>query len=215
MPKIISWINNSGVFIRLAVYGSAHNPIFITLLSWFYWLTGWYVCCILTDQDLWKKMLLKCSITMGFTCPLLSSCQISSYFRENNNVAVFQFPFHILMTLACLWFILLQFPILRTISCNYLYTLIRPPSKSLVLVEGIHAVPSYVSRFRHCQSLPLEGVDRVFTSEDSARRHFLYLSGNFRELFLLPFSYWLHHPHLIYWLTTWSILFLVIFLINF
>ena len=32
-----------------------------------------------------------------FTCPLLSRCKISSPFRENNNVVVFLFPFHIFM----------------------------------------------------------------------------------------------------------------------
>ena len=41
--------------------------------------------------DFWKRMALKCFITMLFTCPLLSSCKISSPFRENNNVVIFAF----------------------------------------------------------------------------------------------------------------------------
>ena len=49
--------------------------------------------CLLGDPDLWTRMFLKCSITTGFTCPLLSWCQISSLLRENNNVIVFAFPF--------------------------------------------------------------------------------------------------------------------------
>ena len=40
-------------------------------------------------------MLLKCAITVVITSPRLSLCKISSPFRENNNVVVFPFPFHI------------------------------------------------------------------------------------------------------------------------
>ena len=39
-------------------------------------LIGWLVCCLLAGPDLWKRMPLKCSITMVFTCPLLSWCTI-------------------------------------------------------------------------------------------------------------------------------------------
>ena len=56
----------------------------------------------------WKKMLLKCSITMVSTCPLLSWHKMSGSFRENNNVIVFPFPFLIIMTLANKWIIRLQ-----------------------------------------------------------------------------------------------------------
>ena len=69
---------------------------------------GWFVCCLLAGLDLWKRMPLKCSITMIFTCLLLSSCTISSLFGENNNVVVFPFPFHIFMPLTKLWFVCLQ-----------------------------------------------------------------------------------------------------------
>ena len=79
-----------------------------TVLPYFDWLIDWYVCCLLADPELWKGMLLKCSITMVFTCPLFSWCQISSLIRKNNNVLFLQFPFHISMPLAELWFIQIQ-----------------------------------------------------------------------------------------------------------
>ena len=72
------------------------------------WLVGWLVWCLLAGPDLWKRMPLNCSITMIFTCPLLSWCTISSLFRGNNNVVVFPFPFHIFMPLTNMWFIRLQ-----------------------------------------------------------------------------------------------------------
>jgi hypothetical protein len=42
-------------------------------------------------------------VTMVFICPLLSSCKMSSIFRENNNVVVFPFPLHMFMPLANLY----------------------------------------------------------------------------------------------------------------
>ena len=43
---------------------------------------------ILLLIDLWNRMQLKCSITKVFTYPLLSWCEISSPFRENDNVGL-------------------------------------------------------------------------------------------------------------------------------
>ena len=88
---------------------------------------------------------------MVFTCPLLFWCRISSPFRENNNVVVFQFHFHILMPLAHLWFIRLQgqFPNLRTRSCSNLHPLIHPPGRENPY-PGIHSVPTYVRRLWRC-----------------------------------------------------------------
>ena len=34
--------------------------------------SDWLVCCLLVDPDLWKRMPLKWSNTMVFTCPPLS-----------------------------------------------------------------------------------------------------------------------------------------------
>jgi hypothetical protein len=48
--------------------------------------------CLLAALDLWRVVLLKRSVTMIFTCPLLSWCKTTSPFRENNNVLVFLFP---------------------------------------------------------------------------------------------------------------------------
>ena len=42
--------------------------------------------CLLAGSNLWKRMLLKCSVTMVFTCPLLPWCKILSPFKENNTV---------------------------------------------------------------------------------------------------------------------------------
>ena len=63
---------------------------------------GWLVGMLLVSKSglVEKRMPLKCSITLVFTCPLLSRCTISSLFRENNNVVVFPFPLHIFMPLA-------------------------------------------------------------------------------------------------------------------
>ena len=58
------------------------------------WLIDW----LLAGPDVWKRMLLR--------CPLLSWRKISSPFRENINVIVFPFPFHVFMPLANLCFIL-------------------------------------------------------------------------------------------------------------
>jgi hypothetical protein len=106
----------------------------------------WLVCCLLAGTDLWKRMPLKCSITMVFTCPLISWCKISSSFLENNNVVVFPIPFHIFMPLTNLWLIRLQgqFPILRTRSCPDLYPLIRPPKRSLALGTGRILISGFI-----------------------------------------------------------------------
>ena len=71
-------------------------------------LIDWKVHCLLAGPDLWKRMLLNCSITMVFICPLLSWYKISSPFRENDNIIVLlPFPFHIFAPMANLWFIYL------------------------------------------------------------------------------------------------------------
>ena len=88
--------NSTIIFKRLFVYNRCHIKCI-----------GWLVCWLLAGPDLWKRKPLKCSITMVFTCPLLSLCEISISFRENN-VAVFPFPFHISMPLANFRFIRLQ-----------------------------------------------------------------------------------------------------------
>ena len=82
----------------LRVHWNIVSYIYVTIR--FGWLVGWLECCMLAGTDLWKRMPLKCSIPIVFTCPLLSWCTISSLFRENNKVVVFRFPFHIFMPLA-------------------------------------------------------------------------------------------------------------------
>ena len=76
--------------------------------SWLYiyiWLVDSLVDMLLVSSpNLWKRMLLKYSITVMFTCPILSWCKISNPLRENNNVVVLPFPFHIFMSLANLYF---------------------------------------------------------------------------------------------------------------
>ena len=67
-------------------------------------LIDWLVCFLSAGPVLWKRMPLKCSITMVFTCHLLSS----SPFWKYNNVVVFPFPSRIFMPLANLWLVRLQ-----------------------------------------------------------------------------------------------------------
>ena len=98
-------------------------------------LIDWLVCCLLAGLDLQKRMLLMCSISMAFTCPLLSWCKISSPFKENNNVVVFPFPFHIFMPLANLWF--------------------RPPEKPLAFGRGKILIQRFI------RSPPISAVFEV------------------------------------------------------
>ena len=109
-------------------------------------MIDWLVCCLLVALDLWKRMSLKCSITMIFTCPLLSWCKIPSAFRENNDVLVFSIPFHIFMLLVNLWLIRLQgqLPILRTRSYPALYLLTHPPKRPFELGRERILIPGFV-----------------------------------------------------------------------
>ena len=109
----MSYYTTELLSISYTVYGNPNGFIslsllFITTHHNSVWLVDWIVCCLLAGPDLWKRMPLKCSITMIFTCPLLSWCKISSPFRENSNVVVFPLPFHIFMPLTNMWFIRLQ-----------------------------------------------------------------------------------------------------------
>ena len=49
---------------------------------------------------MWKRMLLKCSITMIFICLLVFLCKIPNAFRKNDNMVVFPVPFHIFIPLT-------------------------------------------------------------------------------------------------------------------
>ena len=44
-------------------------------------------------------------LAMVFPCPHISWCKMSSPFRQNNNLVVFPFPFHIYIPLVNFWFI--------------------------------------------------------------------------------------------------------------
>ena len=127
---------------------------------------------------------------MVFTCPLLSRFKISSPLRENNNVVLFSFPFHILMPLANQCFFRLQgkFPILRTRSCPVFYPFIRPPrrplslSKGKILISGFILSPPILALYNVAHILPLGDsyIDITFT-EDQTQRHFSHLFGTFTE----------------------------------
>ena len=125
------------------------------------------VCCLLADPDLWKRLPLKCSITMIFICPLLPWCQISSPFRENNNVVVFPFFFHIIIPLANLWFICL--PILGT-SFPDIYPLTLAPGRPLALGRGRILNPRFIRShptlavYDGAHFFPQGGVGRGFPS---------------------------------------------------
>ena len=106
----------------------------------------------------------------GFNLPSSFLCKISTPFKENNSVAVFQFTFHIFVPLAHLWFIRLQgyFSILRARRCSDLYLLIRPPRRVLVFGREIIDISGFIrsppkSAVYIAHSLPLGGVGRDFT----------------------------------------------------
>ena len=120
---------------------------------------------MLAGPNLWKKMLLRYSITVMFTCPLLSSFTILISFMKNN-VVVFPFPFHIFMPLInlCLFRLQAEFPILRTRSFPEYYTLIRLPRRLLALdrwrtlIPGLIRSPPMLAVYWVAHSLLLGGV---------------------------------------------------------
>ena len=129
-------------------------------------------------------MLLKCSITLVFTCPLFSRCTILSLFRENNNMVLLPFPLQIFMPLVNLWFIRLQgqFPTLRTRSCPDLCSFIRPPRMPLafgrkrILIPGFIRTSPMLAVYGAAQSLPLGGVGRDLSFIKDDTRRLLYLN---------------------------------------
>ena len=77
-------------------------------------LSDWLVCCLLAGLDLWKKMLLKCSITMVFTCHLQANGQLVVH------------------------------PPSRIVSCPDLYLLICPLGRQLALRRGGILIPGLI-----------------------------------------------------------------------
>ena len=145
----------------------------------------WQVSCLLAGPEL-----LKCSIIMVFTCPLLSWCKISSPFIDHNNVVVFQFLFRIFIYLINLWFICLQgyFPIPRTRNFPDLYPIIRLLKRPLAFGTGRILIPGFIrylpmlTVYGIDHSFPLGGVDRYFPfTEDETQGHVSYLFGTFRK----------------------------------
>ena len=117
-------------------------------------------------------------------------------FRENNNVVVFSFPFH--MLLANLWFFRLQgqFTFLRT-SFPVLYPLIHPLilGRERILIPEFIRSPPLLTVYDVAHSLPLGDIDRVFSfPENVAQRHFLYPFSTFRQAlyYSLNFSLSVH-----------------------
>ena len=135
-----------------------------------------YLIGMLLDSglDLKKRMLLKCSITVVFTCPLILWCKISSPFSENTNAVVFPFPFHFLsisfMPLANSWFICLlrQFPIISIRRFSDLYPLIHPRSRPLrlgrrrILIPVFIQSPPMLAVCDVAHPFPLRGLDMNF-----------------------------------------------------
>ena len=69
-------------------------------------LLDWLICCLLAGPDLCKRLLLKCSITIVFTCPLLSwilfffLILVSNPFKQNNKRGIIPVSFTYLHTFA-------------------------------------------------------------------------------------------------------------------
>ena len=130
---------------------------------------------MLAGPDLWKIMLLKCSITMVFICPLLPFP-----FRKNNNLVIFPFTFPIFMPLANFWFI-------RTEGVSHpknkklpWHLPAHPTSEKAVgtwyrknLYNGIHSLPPTLAVYDLVHFTPRRDVDRDFLfTEDEIRGHF-------------------------------------------
>ena len=114
---------------------------------------GMQMCCLLTGPNLWKIMLLKCSIPMVFTCTLITLYKISVSFRKKQYCSIIlSFPH--LHVVGQLVFICLQgqFSILRMRSCPALYPLIRPPRRSSALGREIMLILGLI------RSLPMLAV---------------------------------------------------------
>ena len=102
------------------------------------------------------KSIIRSTVTFGvgiwnlknlmFSRPLLSLFNISSYLRENNNVVVFPFPFHIFMPLNNSQLIRFQgqFHVLKTRSFPDLYPIIHPPRRPLTLCRGRILIPGFI-----------------------------------------------------------------------
>ena len=120
------------------------------LIDWLMidWLIDWYLCCLIAGSDVRKRMLLKCSITMVYTCPLLSWGKISNTFRENNNAVVFPFDFHIFIPLVNLRFI-------RLVYLTFTRSSAFREGSWQNLYPGAQSAPWYVSRLQHCRLSPV------------------------------------------------------------
>ena len=141
--------------------------------------------------DFWKTMLLKCSITTVFSCLLLSWRKISSPFRENSNVVVFLFSFHIFMPLTNLWFIIcFQGQISHPQENKLPWDLPITLGGRRFLIPKFIRSPSTLAIYDTAYSLPLGGVDRYFLfSENETRRH---TSSAFREWLMMWKNYTLN-----------------------
>ena len=123
----------------------------------------------------------------GFELSSSSWYQISCPFRiNNNNVVVFQFPFHTFMPFIHPPSRMVSHP--KDKKFPDLYLLIRPPRRPLALGRGSKLIPGFIlssltsSVYGVAHSLLLVGAVRGFSfTEDETRKHFSYLSGTFRE----------------------------------
>ena len=110
-----------------------------------------------------------------------SWCKISSPFMENNNVVISPYLFHIFMPLANLWFIYLKDRMLP-------WPLpVRPPSekplalaRGRIFISGCIRSPPTLTVKDIVNSLSLGGVGK-----EETWRHFSYLSGTLRELYII------------------------------
>ena len=157
---------------QLCVHCLSHCLWFSSLINR---LIDWLIDKLLVADPFLRNMLLKCSITMVLTCPLLSRFKTSLSRKQ----VVFPFPFHIFLLLPNFWLIHLrgQIPILRT-SCFDLYPLmcplIRPLAlgRSTILIPGFIRSPSTLADYGVAQSLPLWSAGRDFPfNMDETRKH--------------------------------------------
>jgi hypothetical protein len=166
-------------------------------------LIDWF--CLFADPGSWNRMFLLCSITLVFTCPLLSWCKISSLFRENINVVVFSFPLHILISLANMvhlhsWIVSHS----KDKKFLYLYPIIGPPRRSLVLGRGRFLIrehiqyPPTLAVYCVAHSLPLVGVIEIFPSLKSKSQCIYHTSPVLSERFPIAENYYYYYYYYYY-----------------
>ena len=88
--------------------GGSVAALLASLVSSCWFNVRWVGMLLVSRSGLVEEDVVEVFHYYGFHLFSFYWCTISTLFRENNNLAVFPFPYHIFMPLANLWFIRLQ-----------------------------------------------------------------------------------------------------------